>query len=529
MAQRTEENDYLSVFSRPTLAPAASPVDTYVRPTLAPSRSEQLGEALSSLDALRPGLQREAKRQADRELAKGEEIFEENRADFATAVRDGTIPFGASPYVRRGYRVSQLRTLGSSYTVELHRAMESSAIHEVDDPAKVEAFIRDFTTKFEETNGIGSMPRREVDRHYRPQTVQAQQGFRQEQAQRNIALMEERRIRAFEVELFSALQTSRGGDISGWISKAAEEMYSEGIDHKIIERTIMNAVGTYAMERGSVAPVNMLGRISVAGMPPLGQGPEGRAIAGRMREAVAVRAQRAAAQGRAADAKSRKEAERDLERRIAKAYLDGDTETATALAGELVEYDPDAAYTWSQRADARSDEEDGEQKESNAAAIMGSIIAENDPEAAEDRVREAVIMGDITMSDYNALQNVMRDTYPTEPDKKPTPSVLSQLHDNPVYRDARSGLGQIVSAEDQFGMARTEARINAQKAEQALQREAVTWLQQNREPETGAYDELSFQEYIWKRSQFHTERYAPTEQGAIQDPGVPMPPSAMKP
>ena len=132
MATRTESNDYLSIFARPALAVHAKPVDTYIRPVKETSKGDALGAALESLNSLTPALAKSTARQASREITEGEEIWEKNRSTFAEAVGSGEIPAGASPYVRKGYRKSQLHTLSANYAVELNRAMEGSAIHEED-------------------------------------------------------------------------------------------------------------------------------------------------------------------------------------------------------------------------------------------------------------------------------------------------------------------------------------------------------------------------------------------------------------
>ena len=541
MAQRTQSNDYLDVFSRPSLAPAANPVDTFVRPSLASSKGEQLAAAVASLDALQPALKREFKREADEDLAEGEQLFEEKRTDFAEAVRSGEIPAGASPYVRRGYRISQLRTLSASYAVELNRAMESSNIHEVDDPAQVEAFIRDFTDQFEETNGVEGMDAREVDRHYRPHTVQAQNAFRREQANRNIELLEERRVRQFEQELLAGLRNGRG-DISGWISHAAQEMYEEGIDHSEIERVIMGTVGTYAMTTGSVAMVNMLNRVEVAGMGPLGASARGQDMITRVRERVAVKAQSQAAAAERADRAQRKAEQVGIERQIAQAYLDGDTDTAEELARSLLDYDADAAYTWANRADSLGDENDRELSEANMATIIGVGIESGDPEYTRDVAREALRNGDITIQQYQQLDSVAEDIYPNEDDADAVPSILKSLGDDPNYKGVIRDLGTMIERPGYGGTVTSEHRDAADRAQRSLQRDAIAWMQRNRD-EAGRYDELAFQDFLWSRSDAYRDRWLDpgdfeenrtieeaiqNDQSVIKDPSVPalLPPSA---
>lgn len=532
-SRRPTANDTLNIHARPSLAPVASPVSTFVRPTLKESRGETLSRALETIDSLNPSLKREFKRQADVELAEGEEMFEDKREDYAEAVRSGSIPAGASPFVRRGYRTSQLHTLAASYSVELNRAMESSNIHEEDDPAKVEAFIREFTASFEEANGVDGMPAKEVDKFYRPTTIRAQDAFRTEQAERNISLIEERRIRSFEAELLANMQMSRGRDISGWINAKAQEMYEEGIDHSVIEKTIMNAVGTYAMERGSVGIASMLRGVQVAGMPALGSSVAGRKVITQIREKAAAAEQARAKRAAAAETKARKARVQSLEVQIAQAYINGDEDTQRELVGELATLDGSKAYTWHERADRQEDALDEADLEANAQTIISAAIELKDQDAARDMASEALAVGHLTPEAFLQLDSIMAKVDPDVEDD-PIPSVLEALGDDPNYSSIQRSLDDLIRNEGFGRSASVEQRDKGFTAKRHVQRDAVAWMQQNRDPETGDYDQLAFQDFLYARHRFYRDTFTdPSEyietdalDAKLSDPQAMLPPSA---
>ena len=291
MAERPQSGDFLSIHARPRFTPAAAPVDTYARPAEpVQSRGAALVQALSSLDeAFSPTLDREIKRAAEMETAEGQELFEKNRKDFATAVREGLIPHGASPFVRRGYRKSQLHVAGANYAIELSRALDDSGLERTSDPQAVESFIADFNRGYEERNGISAMPTKDVAEFYRPMVVRANDSFRNEWATRNITYTSTQRVKSTEDEIKTAISLSKIegpppvvhaalSEFTGWLGNKAKELYEEGLDSETISNSIISTVTDAATKAGSIALVGSLGLVKVAGDVSLAQtdaGPRG--------------------------------------------------------------------------------------------------------------------------------------------------------------------------------------------------------------------------------------------------------------
>ena len=115
MARRVVGNPFENQL--PTVAATARPVDTYVRAVVEKSPLEGLAKLLSNLEKKAvPALQREEERRANAEYAEGVELYNKNRIEMGQAVKDGLIDEGASPYFRKGYRISHLSAMGARYT-----------------------------------------------------------------------------------------------------------------------------------------------------------------------------------------------------------------------------------------------------------------------------------------------------------------------------------------------------------------------------------------------------------------------------
>ena len=93
----------------PTVSPTASPVDIYVRGTEKRSAMAGLADTLKRFSQkavpVLGGLEQQA---AEREILEGQKLYTENRIAIGEAVKNGIIEEGASPYIRKGYRISQI-------------------------------------------------------------------------------------------------------------------------------------------------------------------------------------------------------------------------------------------------------------------------------------------------------------------------------------------------------------------------------------------------------------------------------------
>lgn len=538
MRRRQDVGDFLSVHSRPVFNPAAAPVDTYVQPAVAPrSKSEALSSALSQLDdAFSPVLSKGIRQQAKRDVAKGEELFQKNRTDFAEAVRSGTIPIGSSPFVRRGYRESQLHVLGATYNVELKRALEHSNLSEVDNPAEVEQFVQAFNEKFREENNLAGLPEKEVNKVFTPMVVQANDSFRNRQAAANIQLVEERRFRAFEQELhmavtqgrFSGPEGSASADarnLSEWLNSRAQEMYEEGIDYKLIEKSILQAVGGAAAQNGSVGMAGLLNNIEVAGMGVLGQSAAGRKTISAARRAATSRENalnRASAKEVTAAEKLEK---RRLQSEAQAAAREGDFDRADALLSELNVLDPTAARAvdgFIRRYDGDADDlvEDGAY-----AATLAEVRDAGSTEEAQAAIDEAIVYRGLTPEAANQLEGIAERRNRDDPKGDP----LAALENDDYLRRLGAGIKNSFPKPEPFLSASEVAAIQdgVAQAEADFEDSMILWMQQNQD-EDGNYDRLEARKAAQQARAWALEVHVPSEdQGpssssdGVTDPEVP--------
>ena len=145
MARRVVGNPFENQL--PTVAATARPVDTYVRAVVEKSPLEGLAKLLSNLEKKAvPALQREEERRANAEYAEGVELYNKNRIEMGQAVKDGLIDEGASPYLRKGYRVSHLNAMGARYTNELSNALDNQELYKNGNPESIAEFTNKFYT-----------------------------------------------------------------------------------------------------------------------------------------------------------------------------------------------------------------------------------------------------------------------------------------------------------------------------------------------------------------------------------------------
>ena len=81
-------------------------------------------------------------------MLEGQRLYQENRIAMGDAVRTGLIEEGASPYLRKGYRISQMNTLAARYATELEAKLVTEKLYTNGDPERIESYIADFQKNF---------------------------------------------------------------------------------------------------------------------------------------------------------------------------------------------------------------------------------------------------------------------------------------------------------------------------------------------------------------------------------------------
>ena len=329
----------------PILSPVARPVDTFVQPGKpAKGSAEALTNALSGLDGvINPILKKQEKKAKESEIAEGQQLFMKNRTDFGEAVRSGAIPAGASPYVRKGYRQSQLHTLGANYATELARGLEESEIYKVDDPAQIEEYLTKFYEQFTTTNGIEGYDKVELATIFGPMAQRAHDGFRGRQVERNIEFIETERFNAFDAEGFATISMQNfdgsssqvNGAVVGtgaWFEQKAGELDAEGLDRTKIGKSIVGTVISAAIADEDLDILSVLDHVTL-GTAPLSGTSYGRDAIARAEDRILSAQLRRQAAGDRYAAKARAAAIEAASIAATQAALEGDDDAyATAYA-----------------------------------------------------------------------------------------------------------------------------------------------------------------------------------------------------
>ena len=243
----------------PTVSATASPVDIYVRPADKTSPFAALADTLSRLEQKAvPVLQREEQRRAERELKEGQRLYEENRIAIGDAVKKGIIEEGASPYIRKGYRISQMSTLAMRYAEDLERVLEQQKLYTNGDPARIEAFVADFQKQFIDANGLSGFAPAEVQEYFGSAANKANEVFRSAWRDKHVTWQKQAAQKAFENQVAMATMALMQEDatleerqaalakLGGYIQTLAEGKKIDGVSNDDVINSVLQGVGTIA-------------------------------------------------------------------------------------------------------------------------------------------------------------------------------------------------------------------------------------------------------------------------------------------
>jgi len=246
-----------------TVAPTARPVDTYERGVVKKSPFEALSRTLNNLEKKAvPALQREEARRAENEFQEGQRLYQENRIAIGEAVKNGLIDEGESPYLRKGYRISQMNTMSMRYTAELESALEKQKLYTTGNPERIEQFIKTFQGKFIENNGMSTFSAAEVSEHFGTTATKSEEIFRQTWRNKHVAWQRAQNYAAFQNEVAEATVALFKPDMSDeerknamatfstWLEGKSASASTDGMNNKNVIDTILTGVGIVVEKTG---------------------------------------------------------------------------------------------------------------------------------------------------------------------------------------------------------------------------------------------------------------------------------------
>ena len=243
----------------PTVSPTASPVDIYVRGTEKRSAMAGLADTLKRFSQkavpVLGGLEQQA---AEREILEGQKLYTENRIAIGEAVKNGIIEEGASPYIRKGYRISQMASLSMRYADDLERALEVQKLYHDGDPSKIETFISKFQQDFVNANGLTQFGKAEMQEYFGTAANKANEVFRTSWSNKHVDWQKEAAQTEFENQVAMATMTLMQEDASleerqkalqnlgSYIEMLAKGKKVDGVENEDVIDAVMNGVGTIA-------------------------------------------------------------------------------------------------------------------------------------------------------------------------------------------------------------------------------------------------------------------------------------------
>lgn len=246
----------------PTVAPTARTVDIYKRGVEKESPFAVLAQTLQRLEAKAvPALQREEQRQAAKEIAEGQELYNETRTSIGQAVKDGVIAEGESPYLRKGYRIANLNVLSARYANELQQALISNKLYKNGNPAAIDKFAADFHDSFKERGEFEGFAAEEVAEYFSTSAASATEQFRASWKSQHVAWQEAQNYKALGEEVSTFTATSFDGltgdeedqkvvvdALSTWITKKLADADRDGMDREKVNATIVDSILITAQE-----------------------------------------------------------------------------------------------------------------------------------------------------------------------------------------------------------------------------------------------------------------------------------------
>jgi hypothetical protein len=255
----------------PTVSPTAQPVDIYQRGVVKSSPFASLAENLSRLSQKADrAFGNVEKRAAEREFAEGQELYNKTRLAIGDAVREGIIDEGESPYLRKGYRVSQLNVLANKYATDLNVALEAQQLYKNGNPAAAEKFSQDFYNKFVEANDLSGFAPTELAEFLTPTTQKANAAFISSWKTKNISWQREQNyiqlqeeIGVYTNSLYDGTPTSEDKKtaLSTWIQSKLDGAEANGMDRQKVNKAIVDAVIITALENDDLDRLKVLDTI----------------------------------------------------------------------------------------------------------------------------------------------------------------------------------------------------------------------------------------------------------------------------
>ena len=289
-----------------TVGPTARPVDIYKKAQVKTGGFESLSKALDVFNqkAL-PALGRIEERAAEKEFAQGQELFNKTRTSMGDAVKAGLVEEGASPYLRKGYRVARLNTLGARYADELATALTAQKLYKNGSPEAIEKFTTEFYEEFQEENEFGGFIDTEIAQYFSGTAAKANETFRASWLEKHTAWQKAENYRMMADEVSTMTSTTftdsdtpeervqKTASLVEWLNQKVKDAKIDGMDNAKVNEAIVDSLVLSAYENNDASILDVMNEV-ITGTGPLGYTKEARTAVVDASEKIATIQERAA-------------------------------------------------------------------------------------------------------------------------------------------------------------------------------------------------------------------------------------------
>lgn len=289
-----------------TVGPTARPVDIYKKAQVKTGGFESLSKALDVFNqkAL-PALGRIEERSAEKEFAQGQELFNKTRTSMGEAVKAGLVEEGASPYLRKGYRVARLNTLGARYADELATALTAQKLYKNGSPEAIEKFTTEFYEEFQEENEFGGFIDTEIAQYFSGTAAKANETFRASWLEKHTAWQKAENYRMMVDEVSTMTSTTftdsdtpeervqKTASLVEWLNQKVKDAKIDGMDNAKVNEAIVDSLVLSAYENNDASILDVMNEV-ITGTGPLGYTKEARTAVIDASEKIATIQERAA-------------------------------------------------------------------------------------------------------------------------------------------------------------------------------------------------------------------------------------------
>ena len=333
-----------------TVGPTARPVDIYKKAQVKTGGFESLSKALDVFNqkAL-PALGRIEERSAEKEFAQGQELFNKTRTSMGEAVKAGLVEEGASPYLRKGYRVARLNTLGARYADELATALTAQKLYKNGSPEAIEKFTTKFYEEFQEENEFGGFIDTEIAQYFSGTAAKANETFRASWLEKHTAWQKAENYRMMADEVSTMTSTTftdsdtpeervqKTASLVEWLNQKIKDAKIDGMDNAKVNAAIVDSLVLSAYENNDASILDVMDTV-ITGTGPLGRTLEAREAVIDASEKIATIQERAAKREQAETKRVNKEKMDDaVTQGFAAATLVYEGKTKTEVDGKQID------------------------------------------------------------------------------------------------------------------------------------------------------------------------------------------------